>query len=256
MQEETSMRRLIIAASVVVVVMISAIALVVINADDTATASQTDATQPETEEPLPEFMEQRLQDLVERGFITQEQLDEMEGWFHWRGPQNRELPEDHDPERFRERFRGHPPWNGELPDGFDFEHFMGPESGPHHFGFLGGNEDLTDLLGVTPEELMDALAEGTPLIDIIEDADAFVDSVVESVEDALNEAVESGLLTQAEANELIAEARSQAQAFLNGEGFHGREFLGGHGSGGFHSFGHFDPHHREHADAATAGYSA
>ena len=87
------------------ILIVSAIALVVINANDTATALQTETTQPqtettepETEVPLPKFMEERLQDLVERGFVTQEQLDEMEG-----------------------RFRDHGPWNGELPDGFDPE---------------------------------------------------------------------------------------------------------------------------------------
>jgi len=106
------MKGLITAASVVVILIVSAIALVVINANDTATASQTETTQPQTETtvpetdvPMPDFMEERLQDLVERGFITQEQLDEMEGWF-----------------------RGHGRWNGELPDGFDPDHFM--EHGP------------------------------------------------------------------------------------------------------------------------------
>jgi competence protein ComGC len=97
------MKGLITAASVVVILIVSTIALVVINANDTATASQTDTTQlqtettvPETDVPMPDFMEERLQDLVERGFITQEQLDEMEG-----------------------RFRGHVRRNGELPDDLD-----------------------------------------------------------------------------------------------------------------------------------------
>jgi hypothetical protein len=277
-QEAISMKGLITAASVVVILIVSAIALVVINADDTATASQTETTQPqtdttvpETDVPMPDFMEERLQDLVERGFITQEQLDEMEGRFRGHGRRNGELPDGFDPEHFMEhgpwngelpegfdpeQFMGHGPWNGELPDDFDTEHFMGDGFGPHGFGFFGEDEDLTDLLGLTPEELLDALADGTPLTDIIDDPEAFVDSMVSLMEEGLNQAVESGRLTQAEADQLIAEARSHAEAFVNSEGFHSEGFMRRRGPGGFHGFGDFGPHHRDDADAATAGYSA
>ena len=275
------MKGLIIAASVAVFLLVAAIALVVINADDQATALQTETTQPqsettepETEVPLPKFMEERLQDLVERGFITQEQLDDMGRRFREHAPRNGKLPDGFDPEQLRERFREHAPWNGELPEGFDperfMEHgpwngelpedldperFMGPGFGPHGFGFFGGDEDLKGLLGVTPEELMNALADGTPLTDIIDDPEAFVDSLVGRMEEGLNQAAESGLLTQAEADELIAEARSHAEAFINGEAFESGGFMGRRGPGGFHDFGHFGPHHGEDADAATAGYS-
>jgi len=268
-QEAISMKGLITAATVLVILMVAAIALVVINADDTATALQTETAQPQTEstqpqtetaEPetdgqMPEFMEERLQDLVERGFITQEQLDEMEGRFGEHGPWNGELPEGFDPEQLRERLREHGPWNGELPEGFDPEQFMGPGFGRHGFGFFGGNEDLMGLLGVAPEEMMDAMAEGTPLSDAIEDPDAFVDSLVGLMEEGLNQAVEEGHLTPAEAEDLLAEARSHAKAFINGEGFEGKGFMGPRGPGGFHDFGHFGPHHGEDADTATAGYS-
>ena len=275
------MKALTVAASVVVVLLVSAIGLVIINADDAATASQTETaqsqttrpetttTQPQTETPepeteaeepeadvpLPEFMEERLQDLVERGFITQEQLDEIEEQFrehrHWNG----ELPDDFDHVQFRERVREHRHWNGELPDDFDHEHFMGPRSGPHGFRFFWGDEDLKGLFGVTPEELMDALAEGTPPIDIIEDPEAFLDSFVGPIEERLSRAVEEGRLTQAEADDLIAEARSHAEAFINGEAGDGERFKGRRGPGGFHDFGDFGPHHRNEADAATAGDS-
>ena len=243
------MRRLIIAASVAVVLMISAIALVVINANDTATALQTETTQPQTETrettqpqtettepeievPLPEFMEEHLQDLVERGFVTQEQLDEMEGWF-----------------------RGHGPWNGELPDVSEHRRFMGDGFGPHGFGFFGGDEDLADMLGVTPEELLDALSDGTPLTDIIDNPEAIVDSMVGLMEEQLKQAVEAGSLTQEEADELIAEARSHAEAFVGGEAFEGKGFMGRQGPGGFHGFGHFGPHPGEDANAEAARYS-
>jgi hypothetical protein len=302
------MKGLTIAAGVVVVLIVSAIALVVINADDTATASQTETTVPESGAPLPEMMDERLQDLVDRGLITQEQLDEMEGWFRghgrWNGelpegfdpehfmghgPRNGELPEGFDPEHFMghgpwngelpegfdpehfmghgpwngelpegfdpEHFMGHGPWNGELPEGFDPEHFMGHGLGPHGFGLFGGDEDLTDLLGLRPEELLDALADGTPLTDIIDDPEAFVDSMVSFMEEGLNQAVEAGHLTQAEADQLIAEARSHAEAFVNGEGFHSEEFMGRRGPGGFHGFGDFGSPHGDDADAAAAGYS-
>jgi hypothetical protein len=246
------MKGLITAASVVVILMVAAIALVVINADDTATALQTDTAQqktestqpqtdtaePETDGQMPEFIEERLQDLVERGFVTQEQLDEME-----------------------RRFREHEPWNGELPEDFNPGHFkgpgFGPQYGPHGFGFFGEDEDLMGLFGVTPEELMDALGEGTPPIDIIDDPDAFVDSLVDLMEEGLNRAVEEGHLTQAEADELIAEARSHAEAFIYGEGFEGEGFLGPRGPrdfGGF-DFREYGPHGRFDADAEPAGYS-
>ena len=264
------MKGLTIAASVVVVLIVSAIVLVVINADDTATASQTETTVAESEAPLPEMMDERLQDLVDRGLITQEQLDEMEGWFRGHGRWNGELPEGFDPEHFMghgprngelpegfdpEHFMGHGPRNGELPNGFDPEHFMGHGLGPHGFGLFGGDEDLTDLLGLTPEELLDALADGTPLTDIIDDPGAFVDSMVSFMEEGLNQAVEAGRLTQAEADQLIAEARSHAEAFVNGEGFHSEEFMGRRGPGGFHGFGDFGSPHGDDADAAAAWYS-
>lgn len=253
------MKGLITAASVVVILIVSAIALVVINANDTATASQTETTQPQTETtepetavPMPDFMDEQLQDLVDRGFITQEQLDEMEGWFRGHGRWNGELPDGFDPEHFL----GHGPWNGELRDDLDAEQFKGHGFGPHGFGFFGEDEDLTDLLGVTPEELMDALADGTPLTDIIDDPEALVDSMVSLMEEELNQVVEAGHLTQAEADQLIAEARSHAEAFVKGAGFHNEGFMRRHGPGGFHGFGDFGPHHRGSADAAAAGYSA
>lgn len=256
------MKGLIIAASVVVFLLVAAIALVVINADDQATAlqtettqPQTETTQPETEVALPKFMEERLQDLVERGFITQEQLDDMERRFREHAPRNGELPDGFDPEQFRERFREHAPWNGELHGDLDPERFKGPGFGPHGFGFFGGDEDLMDLLGVTPEELMNALTDGTPLTDIIDDPDAIVDSLVSLMEEGLNQAVEEGHLTQAEADELIAEARGHAEAFINGEVFESEGFMGPRGPGRFHDFGHFGPHHGMDADTATAGYS-
>ena len=278
------MKGLTIAASVVVVLIVSAIALVVINADDTATASQTETTQPQTETtvpesdttepeseaPLPEMMEERLQDLVDRGFITQEQLDEMEGWFRGHGRWNGKLPNGFDPEHFvprgpwngelpegfdLEHFLEHGPWNGELPDHFDAKLFRGHGFGPHSFGFFGEDEDLTDLLGLTPEELLDALADGTPLTDIIDDPEALVDSMVSLMEEELNQAVEAGHLTQTEADALIADARSHAEAFVNGEGFHSEEFMGRRGPGGFHGFGDFGSPHGDDADAAAAGYS-
>jgi hypothetical protein len=224
-------------------------------------------------------MDERLQDLVDRGFITQEQLDEIEGWFGEHRPWNGELPEDFDPKEFRERYREHAPWNGELPEyfdpeefrerysehapwngelpeDFDLEEFKGPRFGPHEFRFFGGDqEDLESLFGVTPDELMDALAEGIPPMDIIEDPEAFLDSLLGPIEEQLNRAVEEGALTQAEADELIEAARSRAEAFINGEPFEGERFMGPRGPhdfGGFWHFGEFGPHGRSNADSETA----
>lgn len=266
------MKGLITAATVVVILMVAAIALVVINADDTATALQTETAQPQTEraqpqtetaEPetdgqMPEFMEERLQDLVERGLVTQEQLEDMERRFREHEPWIGGLPEDFNPEQFRERFREHRPWTGEIPEDIDPEHFMGPGFEPHGFWFFGRDEDPVNLFGLTPEELMDALADGTPLVDIIEDPDEFLDSLIGPLEERLREAVDEGRLTQAEADELIAEARSHAEAFLNGEVFEGERFMGPRGPRGFggFDFGGYGPHGRLDADAEPAGSSA
>jgi hypothetical protein len=278
------MKRLIFAASAAVIVIVVAIAVVITTSNHTATATQAESTKPETETtqpestqpetekpetekpetekpeatesgpevPLTEMMEERLQDLVDRGFITQEQLDEMEGWLHDRGPGNGEFPEGLDLERFSERG----PWNGRLHDNGDPERFLERELGPRGFGFLGRDEAITDLLGLTPEELMEALAEGTPLADIVDDADALVDSIVGPLQERLDRAVESGDLTEAEASELIAEARSRAEAFINGERLDGEGFLRQRGPSGFRGSGGFGPHRGDDADAETTGYAA
>jgi hypothetical protein len=273
------MKGLIIAASIAVVLMVSAIALVIVNADGTATASQSATTQPDTAttepeptttesqtesaEPetdsadpesspsLPEFMEERLQDLLEQGFISEEQLDEIDGWFrdhHW---WDGELPEGFDPDQLRERFHEHAPWNGEHP-----EEFLVPRSGPHGFGFFHGHEDLLDLLDVTPEELMDALAEGTPLIDLIDDPEAFLDSLLAPMEERLDQAVEEGHVTQSEADELLAEARTRAEAFINGEMTEGEWLMGRRGPRGLKDFGESGPRNRPGSEAEPAEASA
>lgn len=273
------MKGLTVAASVAVILMVSAIALVIANADDTATASQaetaqantntaepettttepqTESTEPETESAEPEagrsrpgFMEERLDDLLERGFITEEQLDEIDGWFREHPPWHGELPEDFDPEEFRERFRDHAPWDGELP-----EEFLAPGSGPHGFGFFHGHEDLMGMLDLTPEELMDALAEGTPLVDLIDNPEAFLDSLLAPMEERLDRAVEEGRVTQAEADELIQEARNRAEAFINGEVAEGEWFMRRRGFWGFGGFGESGPHNRAGSEAEPAGASA
>jgi hypothetical protein len=259
------MKGLTIAAGVAVILMVSAIAVVIVNADDTATASQTATAQPDTTTtlpkaesaepesgpPLPGFVEERLDVLLERGFITEEQLDEIDAWFREHPRWDGELPEDFDPKEFRERFREHPPWDGELP-----EEFLVPRSRPQGFGFFRGHEDLMGMLDLTPEQLMDALAEGTPLVDLIDDPEAFLDSLLAPIEERLDRAVEEGRVTQAEADELIQEARNRAEAFINGEAAEGEWFIGRRGPRGFGGFGESGPHSRRGSTAEPAGSAA
>lgn len=205
------MKGLIVAASVAVILMISAIALVIINADDTATATQTETTEPQATTTRPPTK------------VTAPEAESAE-------PE----AESAEPET-----RRHHRWDGGLPD-----EFQAPRFGPHGFWFFHGHEDLLGLLDVTPEELMDALAEGTPLIDVIDDPEAFLDSLLAPMEERLNQAVEEGHLTQSEADELLAEARTRAEAFINGEVAEGGWFMGPRGPRGFGDFGEFGPHNR------------
>lgn len=134
-----------------------------------------------------------------------------------------------------------------------------------HFGAgLGG---LTELLGVTAEELRTALSEGQSLADIAAANGSSVDEVVGhllgELEAKLDEAVEQGRLDADEAAEKLAGAEERITEMVNGtferpsrdrfdgRGFGDRGFDRG-GRGGFGGFGGPPPFDGPPQDAADA----
>ncbi len=207
------MKRLLIAAAAAaaaaaVLVLITA-AIATVNIPDVAIAQETEETEPETDATTPSTLEEVLQDLVEDNVITQDQADAVTealrdaAPFYHHGPSAEGKPED---------FEGHRFWLG-------FHGF-----GLHGFGFFGA-ESLEELTGLTSEELREALADGQALAYIVDDPQALIDAIVAQTEERLQAAVDAERLTQEEADELLAQAREQAEAFVNGEGgFIGRGF--------------------------------
>ena len=97
---------------------------------------------------------------------------------------------------------------------------------------------LTDVLGMTSEELRDQLAAGKTLKEIAGDkAQDLADAYVAQVEAQTKEAVEAGRMTQERADDAVEHAKEHAQEWLDGESDSlGRGLLGfggrGHGMGG------------------------
>ena len=100
----------------------------------------------------------------------------------------------------------------------------------HHRGHLD-LETAATTLDMTPEELRTALEpEGTTLADVAEtqdvDLDTLVAALVEGHEERIAQAVEDGRLTQAEADERLADLEDRVtervnSADLGGRGHHG-----------------------------------
>lgn len=237
------MKRLLIAvaAAAAVLVLITA-AIVTVNVSEVAVAQETEQTEPETDATTPSTLEEALQDLVERNIITQDQADAVAealrdaAPFHHRGPWAEGKPEDFERRPFGFGFHG-----------FEFRGFEFHGFGSHGFGFFG-DESLEELTGLTSEELGEALADGQALADIVDDPQALIDAIVAQTEERLQAAVDAERLTQEEADELLAQATEQAEAFVHGEGgFIGRGF-------GPRGFGHRGPwgEHDSHSNAEDA----
>jgi polyhydroxyalkanoate synthesis regulator phasin len=120
-------------------------------------------------------------------------------------------------------------------------------------GILAGASDIADVLGMTVEELRDALVDGQTLAEIAEasgiDPAAVVEAIVAVGQERIDAAVEDGRLTEEEAADKAAELTERAEAIVAGEldGPLGRGFGPGHGRG--HRGGLFGPG----ADAADGG---
>ena len=104
-----------------------------------------------------------------------------------------------------------------VPHGFGLKHFGG---GPH--GFPGPDHLLStaaDYLGLTQAQLRTQLDSGKTLAEIAKDRDKSVDGLVDKlVADKtarIDEAVEDGRLTRAQANEIEADLRKAMRDFVN-----------------------------------------
>jgi hypothetical protein len=112
----------------------------------------------------------------------------------------------------------------------------GPGHGPGRGGF-GKLDVAATVLGMTVEELRTALQGGQSLADVAKakgvDVAKVVDALVAELKAHLADHVASGKNTQAEVDQMLADARTRIEAFVNGQapaggfGFGGRR--GHHG---------------------------
>jgi polyhydroxyalkanoate synthesis regulator phasin len=164
----------------------------------TAPGSTTDEDAPATNEQdkdpasvdKSEWLQETLQPLIDDGTITQEQADAVIGAIQDAGP--------------------------------PLGRFDGP--GRHGHGPLGAIigrslETAAEAIGITTEELRDALADGQTLAEIAQtngvDAQTVIDALVAEATQRLDEAVANGRLDQAEADELLAELTEHITMFVN-----------------------------------------
>jgi polyhydroxyalkanoate synthesis regulator phasin len=103
--------------------------------------------------------------------------------------------------------------------------------GGHHGGDRIGLETAADALGLTEAELRTALEpDGTSLADVAQDqgvdVGTLVDALVQAQQDRIAQAVEDGRLTQAEADERLADLEARVTERVNSDdlirGHHGR----------------------------------
>ncbi len=149
--------------------------------------------------------ESRLQEAVDEGRLTEERMDEM-----------LERLAEELPERLEE------PWQPGGP--------MGGGFGPFGEGFWTTYDEVTEALGLTPDELFSELHDGKTLAEIAEEQGVEMEVVREAMEaargelmeEAIAQAVENGRMTQEKADWLL---EGLEQGFLPG----GRGFGGGHG---------------------------
>jgi len=118
----------------------------------------------------------------------------------------------------------HGPWGGHGPrDGM----------GLHH-GFPGGLDATAEALGLSEDELRDALRDGDTLADVAEAQGTSVDDLVRAMVDAaradLDQAVEDGRMTDAMRDSMLESLDERIRALVT-EGF--RPLHGGPGHRGF-----------------------
>jgi hypothetical protein len=98
------------------------------------------------------------------------------------------------------------------------------ESEHCHHRFGGPRHHLAtvaEALGMTPDEVREALQGGQTIAELADskgvEVQTVIDAIVDDIEEHLAQAVEDGRLTQAEADEKAANAEERATALVNGE---------------------------------------
>ncbi len=142
--------------------------------------------------------------------------------------------------------------NGEL-SSFGSPGFGGPRmghGGPGFGHFGAGLGAAAGALGLTTDELMTQLQDGTSLADIAAaqgvEVQTLIDALVAEAQGRLDEAVAAGDLDQARADEIAAELTDRITAMVNGDGIGfggpgvGGPGFGGPGFGGRHARRAFD----------------
>lgn len=111
-----------------------------------------------------------------------------------------------------------------------------PAHGPGSFGHHGpkllrfGLDTVAGYLGVTQEELRDAMHEGRTLADVAEaegkSVDGLVDALVAEQTERLNDAVEDSRLTDEQRDEIVADLEERVRAMVEAEPFRGLRGFG------------------------------
>jgi uncharacterized protein YidB (DUF937 family) len=99
------------------------------------------------------------------------------------------------------------------------ENFRGGPRGHHRRMHIGA--EVAEFLGMEPEALREALQDGSTLAEIAQangsSADALIDHLVANAQEKLDEKVAEGEITQAEADEKLAEITEKVTDLVNGE---------------------------------------
>jgi hypothetical protein len=223
------MRRILTVAGITAVLLAAVALAAALGTPRAAEAQETEepdvTTEDEATREVPPTLSEILSDLVEEKVITQEQADRIE-------------------EAIRERGGAHFGRHGHG--------LRGP-------GGFAAKPDIADILGLTPEELRDALAEGKTLGEIADETGTrqdLIDALVEAGNERIDAALEADRITEDEAANLREQTAQRVEDLINGEfpddGFKGRGFRGPGG----HGFGRFGRTTGEDASASTTSYPA
>jgi hypothetical protein len=116
-------------------------------------------------------------------------------------------------------------------------------------------EALLAELGVTPEELREAMRDRTPLGELVDDLKTARERLIEAGTERWEEALEAGAIDQETFDEEVAEVPERVDALLAGERPEGGPGLGRGGPHRGHPGGHGPGHHgwglEEESDAAA-----
>ncbi len=136
----------------------------------------------------------------------------------------------------RERIESGEPFFGALLRNKQGMHQGGMHEGGMHEGGMSHGADIAEFIGVTPEELRAAIEGGQSLVQVAEangvSEQALTDYLLGETEAKLAEAVESGKIDQATADEKLAGAAEKIAETINREGLPEKP----EGFGGFERF--------------------